>query len=214
MAALEETGASREMQRAYRIRDQARRLRAELPDAITTPADERAFTVWWKTKERFWDAYGRAMGLIFDTELEQVDQEALDAIRRRDLGPLGVRVLQFKDFCETEVVPLLESLEKGLDAIAALAPGDPRSGRYRARYGEIRQAVRQALPVAWELIAAGAHMYSRLPDDLQKEAEGIWGPLTGTDPHDFSPVWHRHFPTQRLLKIDLRYRELTAKEEE
>ena len=59
-----------------------------------------------------------------------------------------------------------------------------------------------ALPVAWTLIAPAAALYRLLPDDLREEAEGRWGPITGTDPHDFSPIWCRHFPSKRLVAID------------
>lgn len=210
---LAQSGAAEEMAKAARIREQAQALKDELPWAIVTPEDIRAYAVWWQTEERHWAAYGRAMSLIFDTEVVGIDdQEALDAIRRRDLDPLGERVKLFADFCAQELIPLVERLEKGLGLLQALDPGDPKREQYLALFERIRQEVRRALPEAWRLIGAAAHMYRRLPEDLREEAERRWGPLAGTDPGDFSPPWHRHGPGRRLEAIDRDYRKLSTRE--
>lgn len=179
------------LQKHSRMKARADELKEHLPWSLSTPDELRAYTVWWGCEERAWEAYRKALAIVFDTAIDD-DQEASAAIRRRDLDELGKRLKQFVDFCRQEVEPLLDRLEKGVDLLQAVEDGSQRELQYRAHFINLRQKLREALPVAWRLISPAAAMYRRLPDDLREEAEKRWGPLTGTDPHDFGPVWHRH----------------------
>lgn len=190
------------LERHQRLRSQAEALMADLPDNPVAPDDFRALAVWHAAEERAWAAYREALMLIFDDEI--IDEDAALAARRGELDELGACLLQFVDFCREEIEPTVARLERGLDAIAA----DPGNPRYRAAWGHLRDRIRRAIPVAWRLIGPAARLHQKLPPALQEEAHRRWGPLYGTDPADFSPVWKRHFPHDRLWAIDNRARAL------
>jgi hypothetical protein len=185
---------------------QADALKPLLPGQLASPDDIRAFTVWWAAHERGWAAHKDAMELIFG-ELED-DGEALRAARAADLDELGRRVKQFADFCDLEIAPRLDRLEKGLKLLEG-TPTHPERERWLQALSGLRQKVREALPVAWTLSSPAAHLYRLLPPASREEAERRWGPLTGTDPHDFSPMWRTHFPSARLAAVDRHLEELT-----
>lgn len=206
-AAATSPAALAQLQRAARARTEADRLRELLPDPPTTAEDFRAYAVWHSTKERFWDAHKDAMSIIFDDSLDD-DAEATEAARRRDVDALGVRIKAFVDFCREEVEPRLTRLEGALTKLQAVQPSDARFVPWWAFYGVLRTEVREALPVAWSLIFPAAKLHRQMPEEVQLEANRRWGPLTGTDPADFGPVWKRHFPTERLQALDRRAKTL------
>lgn len=208
MLALERSGAAAALEKAYRVKAQADRLRAALPGAVFTPLDARAFAVWWAAEERYWACHKQALEVALGAELAD-DEEGRRAIARGSLDPIGERVKAFADFCDQEMAPLLARLEKGLGLLEASEPGAPETGKLLRLYDTLRDRVRVLLPDAWLLIGAAAHLYSLLPPAMREEADRAWGPLTGTDPADFSPVWHRHFPTGRLRVVDARRAALT-----
>jgi hypothetical protein len=195
-----ETDPTELFARSTRARELAERLETELPGQITGPAEARAFAVWWGTVERQWRLYAEGLAMVMG-EVEPVDdREALLAARRGDLDETGRRIRQFADFCQAEAWPLLERLERGLD----LMERDGPKKTYLSHYAGLRFRVRQLLPVAWSLAAPAAKAYQVLLPEQQREAEARWGPLTGADPNDFSPLWFRHFPVDRLKAIDAR----------
>lgn len=205
MAHENEARAQVLLQRAENIKKQAGELEVALPGQLYSPDDFRAYTVWWATEERYWKVYGQALAQIFGDIQNQDDFVIRAKIATRDLDELGARIRQFVGFVEREVCKVLDSLEKGQHYISLTPPNHPNLQKYTERYFELRQQLREMLPVAWRLISPAAHYYAALPEDMRAEAERFWGPICGhTDPLDFGPLWKRHFPTERMNTLDQR----------
>lgn len=210
--ALESPPSGSNVRRAAELLEQASKamtlaaeLEVDLPGQLFSPADARRYTVWWKTRERGWAKHKAAMESIFG-ELED-DGEALKAARRGDLDELGRRVRAFADLCNQEIAPLLDRLQKGLDLLEG-HPDTPEREKWLQALTGMRGKVRRLLPEAWAMAAPAAHLYRLLDEEHRAEAEARWGPLTGTDPHDFSPMWRTHFPQAKLADVDRRLKEI------
>jgi hypothetical protein len=182
-------------------------LEADLPGQLRSSDDFRRYSVWWTTRERGWAHHKDCLMEIFGPVDD--DAEGQSAAVRGDLGELGRRLKQFIDFCELEITPLLARIEGGV-ALLESAPRHPERDRYLTAIRAMRQKVRVALPRAWALASPAAYLYGLLRPEDRSQAERLWGPLTGTDPGDFSPLWKAHFPTARMNQLDDRLKALEA----